>query len=253
MPPYLSNSANILSFIGALLFFNEPISSFISSRRFFFQSLFYIHHQTNRYLLGPDWQSCASGEISRFKARLCAQGFLQKAGLNYHETFSPVVRYDSLRVLLALVAYEDLEIVQFDIKTAFLYGELDEEIYIKIPEGLEENSKISGHVCKLQKVALSRPRDAGTTFKTFLRQFNFIEGNADKCMLFEKIENYNVYLAFFVDDSLIAAKSRHILDKIIEALQSSYKLMVGDANLFVGLQIERNRKEKSMFLHQRAI
>lgn len=70
----------------------------------------------------------------RFKARLCARGFMQKAGIDYTETFAPVVRYDSLRTLLAIVAEEDLELLQFDVQTAFLYGELDEDIYMEIPE-----------------------------------------------------------------------------------------------------------------------
>lgn len=68
--------------------------------------------------------------LRRFKARLCARGFKQKEGEDYHETFSPVVRYDSLRVLLAIVTQKDYEILQFDVRTAFLYGELQEDIHI---------------------------------------------------------------------------------------------------------------------------
>jgi len=90
----------------------------------------------------------------QFKARLCARGFLQQPGLDYHETFSPVVRYDSLRVMLALVVRRDLELAQFDVQTAFLYGELEEEIWMKIPEGLELgtlSSEKDSLVCKLVK------------------------------------------------------------------------------------------------------
>lgn len=121
------------------------------------------HEKNGTWMLVPDrkdkipidskWvfkiQHSASGDISRFKARLCARGFLQKPGLDYNETFSPVVRYDSLRVLLALVAHEDLEMIQFDVKTAFLFGELKENILMKIPEGVDIGSASKESVCKL--------------------------------------------------------------------------------------------------------
>jgi len=70
----------------------------------------------------------------RFKARLCARGFIQRQGIDFTETFVPVVRYDSLRVLLATVAERDLELLQFDVQTAFLYDVLSEDIFMKIPE-----------------------------------------------------------------------------------------------------------------------
>ncbi len=75
------------------------------------------------------------GSNPRFKARLVAKGFSQRSGIDYGETISPVVKYDTLRVILSFVAANNLEMPQLDIKTAFLYGELDEEIYLKQPEG----------------------------------------------------------------------------------------------------------------------
>lgn len=96
----------------------------------------------------------ANKNIQRYKARLCARGFQQRERIDYKETFSPVVRYDSLRVLLALIAQEDLELVQFDVQTAFLYGNLEEEIHMEIPEGLnseDDSSNIANVVCRLNK------------------------------------------------------------------------------------------------------
>ncbi|CAL9029397.1 unnamed protein product, partial [Prunus brigantina] len=86
----------------------------------------------------------------RFKARLVAKGYAQKEGIDYNEIFSPVVKHSSIRILLALVAQFDLELVQLDVKTAFLHGNLSEEIYIRQPEGYEEKGK-NGLVCKLNK------------------------------------------------------------------------------------------------------
>jgi hypothetical protein len=76
-----------------------------------------------------------NGDVDRCKARLVAKGYSQSPGLDYNETYSLVVKYDSIRLVFALVDVENLEMIQFDIKTAFLHGELEEEIYMEQPEG----------------------------------------------------------------------------------------------------------------------
>ena len=86
----------------------------------------------------------------RYKARLVAKGFRQQEGVNFEEIFSPVVKMTTLRCVLALVAQFDIELVQMDVKTAFLHGDLQEEIYMQQPEGFEEKGK-EGLVCKLKK------------------------------------------------------------------------------------------------------
>ena len=91
------------------------------------------------------------GNAVRFKARLCARGFSEVEGLDYAQTFSPVIRYNSLRVFLALVTPLDLELVQFDVKTAFLYGDLEEDIVMEIPEGLVTDIDKKKVVYKLLK------------------------------------------------------------------------------------------------------
>lgn len=94
-------------------------------------------------------ETTLSGKVIRSKARLCVQGFSQKFGVDYNEMFSPVAQYDSVRTLLSVAAVNDLEIYQFDIKTAYLNSNLKEEIYMSAYEGLDIPNNNS--VCKFNK------------------------------------------------------------------------------------------------------
>ena len=90
----------------------------------------------------------ANGNISKYKARVVVQGFNQKEGIDYEKTFSPVVRLDSLRVVLTIAAKDKLKLQQFDVKTAFLNGDLEEEIYMQQPQGFSDGST---KVCRLYR------------------------------------------------------------------------------------------------------
>lgn len=113
------------------------------------------------------------GSVLRFKARLCARGFLQKKGVDLVETFSPVC-YDSLRVLLASVTQEDFEMIQFDVRTAFLYGELEEQIHMEVPAGFKIEASANEVMCQLKKSLYGlkqAPRCWNRKFCDFLKQF----------------------------------------------------------------------------------
>ena len=90
------------------------------------------------------------GTIDKFKARLVAKGFKQKEGIDYFDTYSPVARLTTIRVLIALASVYNLPIHQMDVKTAFLYGELEQEIYMDQPEGFVAHGN-EHKVCKLVK------------------------------------------------------------------------------------------------------
>lgn len=126
------------------------------------------------------------GKVLRYKARL-ARGFKQEHGIDFKGTFAPVVRYDSLRVLLAIVAQEDLELMQFDMQTAFLYGDL-EDIYMELPDGFEtvenkEDCKKANVVCKFLKSLKQGLKQSSCRwnkkFSSVLKEFNFKEIEAE--------------------------------------------------------------------------
>jgi hypothetical protein len=109
---------------------------------------------TGRTPIGCKWafkiKHKADGSIERYKARLCAKGYSQKEGIDYTETFAPVAKFASIRALLALAAHYDLEVHQMDVKTAFLNGDLEEDIYMVQPEGFVKTGQ-ENMVCKLNK------------------------------------------------------------------------------------------------------
>jgi len=197
----------------------------------------------------------ADGKSHRFKARLCARGFLQQEGIDFKETFSPVVRYDSLRVLLAIIAAKNLEVMQFDVQTAFLYGELEETIFMEIPEGLKVKEDPRNVACKLERSLYGlkqAPRCWDLKFTKFLNEYNFKECEADKCVFIGKFKDDVVYLAVFVDDGLVASNNVETLKIIIQRLSETFKITVENSNIFVGLQIERDRERKTLKIHQSA-
>lgn len=122
------------------------------------------------------------GHINRYKARLVAKGYEQKHGVNYQETFSLVVKFDSLRMILAIVAAEDMKLHQFDVKTAFLYGNLEENILMKQPEGCDDGTD---RVCRLNKSLYGLKQASrcwNERFGSFLRDNNFKETYSDPCV-----------------------------------------------------------------------
>ena len=122
--------------------------------------------------------------VDKFKARLVAKGFSQEEGIDYTKTFSPVTKFDSIRAILSVAAADKLSLIHFDIKTAFLYGDLDHVIYMKQPMGYEDGSN---RVCKLRKSLYGLKQSSrcwNERFKDFLAKYGMLRSDADPCLYF---------------------------------------------------------------------
>jgi len=192
------------------------------------------------------------GNIDRYKARLCAKGFSQRKGIDYHEIYSPTTRYDSIRVLLAIAVKNNLSFQQFDIKTAFLYGDLQENIYMKIPEGLKEVHAKHNLACKLNKSLYGlkqAPRCWNQKFHTFLSNFGLKQAESDKCIYNGTVNNEKVLLILYVDDGLVFSQSTNAINSVLDELKTQFKMKVCKPEYFVGLEITR-LKDNSIFISQ---
>ena len=190
----------------------------------------------------------ADGSVNKFKARLVVRGFSQIKGLNYEETFSPVARRDTIRSLLSVAASKRMYLKQFDVSTAFLYGELEETIYIDQPEGFSDNTD---KVCKLKKSLYGlkqAPRCWNQRINKFLFNLGFIVSAADPC-LFIRERNGKIILALYADDGLIASTDEQELVDFINQLKNEFKITVNDARYFLGIQIDQN-SDGSIMLSQ---
>lgn len=197
-----------------------------------------------------------NGSLDKYKARLVAKGFSQRKGVDFGETFAPVVRYDSIRTLLAVAAEEDLEMMQFDVTTAFLHGDLKEEIFMEQPEGFEDGSE---RVCLLKKGLYGlkqAPRAWNEKIDTFFKGIGLTRSEADHSIYFGPDKNGElVMIALYVDDGLLFCRSGNTLREIVKELRTRFDITTGDPEktsaYFVGLEITRKRGEKKILLNQR--
>lgn len=191
------------------------------------------------------------GNVERYKARLVARGFTQVEGVDYNEIFAPVVRMDSVRLLISLSVQFDLKYRQFDIATAFLNGEIEEELYLIPPEGLKV---AEGYTCRLRKSLYGlkqSPRCWNTKFAEMLKIFDMKQTTSDPCV-YVATEPDLIYLAIYVDDGLVFAKSQKIIDRLFGYLTKHFEVRIVDSSCFIGVEIRDCRSsDGSIYLNQR--
>jgi hypothetical protein len=184
----------------------------------------------------------ASGNVERYKARLVAKGFTQNEGIDYYETFSQVSKKDSFRIIMALVAHFDQELHQMEVKTALLNGDLEDKVYMKQPEGFDEDSK---RACKLRKSIYGLKHASCQWYIKFhkvITSFRFIENLVDQCIYLKVSGSKVIFLVLYVDGILLASNDLGLLYETKQLLSQSFEMKeLGETSYVIGIKIHRDR------------
>jgi hypothetical protein len=193
-----------------------------------------------------------TGNVSRYKARLVAKGYKQVEGIDYNEVFAPVSKYATIRVLLAVAAAEDLELQLLDIKTAFLNGVLEEEVYISNPPGYPQGPP--GTVLRLKKTLYGlkqAPRAWHQRLDAELTKLGFTSSMSDPGLYIHTSESTRVYLMIYVDDILIASNDKDLIRDLKQELMTTFDARdMGDVESYLGMKIVRDRGSRIIKLSQ---
>ena len=195
------------------------------------------------------------GTIDKYKVRVCARGDKQKYGVDYHETFAPVVRFETLRVIFAIATIMNWELGQMDVSSAYLYGDIDEIIHMEIPDGFYSAEKAEGKVLRLKK-SLYGLKQAGKIWHDvldkFLKSMGFVNSSLDRCAYYKYDENGKIIVAVYVDDLMFTASCCALMDWFRTTLATKFMMKdLGDCTFIVGLEIQRDQSEGKLSVTQR--
>ncbi|GJT24148.1 retrovirus-related pol polyprotein from transposon TNT 1-94, partial [Tanacetum coccineum] len=192
-----------------------------------------------------------SGGALKNKARLVAQGFRQEDGIDFEESFAPIARIEAIRIFIANVAHKNMTIYQMDVKTAFLNGELKEEVYVSQPEGFVDQDNPS-HVYKLKKALYGlkqAPRAWYDMLSSFLISQQFSKGAVDPTLFIQHAENNILLVQIYVDDIIFASTNTAMCNEFANQMTNKFKMsMIGKMSFFLELQISQS--PRGIFINQ---
>ncbi|GJX03548.1 ribonuclease H-like domain-containing protein [Tanacetum coccineum] len=194
----------------------------------------------------------ADGTLSRYKARLVANGSSQQLGVDFDETFSPAVKPATIRTVLSLAVSRQWPIHQLDVKNAFLNGDLSETVYMHQPPGFVD-SRFPNHVCLLQRSLYGLKQAPRAWFQRFARyaiRDGFSHSRCDSSLFMYTQGSQVAYLLIYVDDIILTASSPALLQQIIDSLYKEFDMTdLGGLNYFLG--ISATRHSTGLFLSQK--
>jgi hypothetical protein len=196
----------------------------------------------------------AQGKVEKYKARLVAKGYSQVEGIDFGEIFSPVANLTSIRFILSIVVAFDLEVEQMDVKIAFLHGDLEEEIYMKKPEGFVVKGK-KELVRKLKKSLYGlkqSPRMWYQNFDAYILGLGFVRSRVDHYVYSKQVGNHFIYVVLYVDDMLLVGNNMDVIKEVKSQLSSKFDMKdIGVANFILGMEIKRDHANRKLWLNQR--
>lgn len=192
------------------------------------------------------------GSINRYKARLVAKGFKQRYGLDYEDTFSPVVKAATIRLVLSLAVTKQWSIRQLDVQNAFLHGILEEDVYMKQPPGFVD-STLPNHVCKLDKSLYGlkqAPRAWYSRLSSKLHSLGFHDSKADTSLFYFRHNDVIIYFLVYVDDIIIVSSCDVAVAKLPSQLRDDFALKdLGPLHYFLGIEVNQC-SAGGLLLHQ---
>jgi Reverse transcriptase (RNA-dependent DNA polymerase) len=181
-----------------------------------------------------------------------AKGFTQTYGIDYQETFAPVAKMSTVRILLSVATNLGWDLYQMDIKNAFLQGVLEEEVYMTLPPG-HKNTSNPSLVCRLKKIIYGlkqSPRAWYVKLSFSLLKNNFIKSTADSSMFIKNSQNTTIIVLVYVDDIIITGNDNEEIKRVKKYLKDEFDIKdLGKLSYFLGIEIAHSRK--GLFLSQR--
>lgn len=183
----------------------------------------------------------SNGNIDRYKARLVAKGYTQKYGIDYGDTFAPVAKINTIRILISIAANEDWPLKQFDVKNAFLNGVLEDEVYMDPPPGTD----CGGKVCKLKKALYGlkqSPRAWFGRFSTFMKKIGYKQSDADHTLFVKAGDRTVTALIVYVDDMVVTGNDSEEIKRLQTLLATEFELKdLGHLKYFLGIEVSRSK------------
>ncbi|GJR73054.1 putative ribonuclease H-like domain-containing protein [Tanacetum coccineum] len=191
------------------------------------------------------------GVVVRNKARLVALGYIQEEGIDYDEVFAPVARIEAIRIFFSFASYMGFIVYQMDVKSAFLYGTIDEEVYVSQPLGFVD-PKYPKKVYKVVKALYGLhqdPRAWYATLSTFLLKNGYRRGTIDKTLFIKKNKKDIMLVQVYVDDIIFGTTKKSWCDEFEALMKSRFQMSsIGELTFFLGLQVKQ--KEDGIFISQ---
>ena len=214
-----------------------------------------VPRPTDKQVIGTRWifkNKLDEGSIVvRNKARLVAQGYRQEEGIDFDESFAPVARLESIRLLLAFAAFRDFKLFQMDVKSAFLNGIINEEVYVEQPPQFESD-KFPNHVYKLKKALYGlkqAPRAWYERLKTFLLNLGYNMGKVDPTLFIKYFDKDIIVIQIYVDDIIFGSTNEDLCQVFAKDMQEEFEMShMGELQYFLGLQIKQMKD--GTFIHQ---